>query len=165
GQSKADIQSLNRKEFQLGVLERDVAQNRNLYDMFVNRLKETSATGGLETTIARVIDPAIVPSVAHAPNKRQIVMMSAAVALVLAAMLALLLDRLSNTLNSSSSVELRLGVPALGVLQLIKGLGGLARKRGFISELAFFNDSQSAFAEAVRTIRSSVVMSALDEPK
>ena len=36
GQSKADIQSLNRKEFQLGVLEREVAQNRNLYDQFVN---------------------------------------------------------------------------------------------------------------------------------
>ena len=42
-------------------------------------------------------------------------------------------------------------LPALGVLQLIKGLGGVNRKKGFISELAFFNDSQSAFAEAVRT--------------
>ena len=55
-QSKADIQGINRKEFQLGVLEREVQQNRNLYDMFVNRLKETSATGDLQTTIARVID-------------------------------------------------------------------------------------------------------------
>ncbi len=33
GQSKGDIQSLNRKEFQLGVLEREVQQNRNLYDI------------------------------------------------------------------------------------------------------------------------------------
>jgi len=163
GQSKADIQSFNRKEFQLGVLEREVQQNRNLYDMFVNRLKETSATGGLETTIARVIDPAITPNIPYAPNKKQIVMVAAGVALVLAAMLALLLDRLSNTLNSTSAVEHRLGVPALGVLQLIKGIGGLGKKKGFVSELAFFNDSQSAFSEAVRTIRTSVLMSALDE--
>jgi capsular exopolysaccharide synthesis family protein len=159
-QSKADIQSLNRKEFQLGVLEREAAQNRNLYEMFVNRLKETSATGDLQTTIARVIDPALVPSTQFAPNKRQIVLVSAAVALVLAAMLALLLDRLANTLNSSVGVEHRLGVPAIGVLQLIKGIKG---KKGFISELAFFNDSQSAFAESVRTIRTSVLMSALDD--
>jgi capsular exopolysaccharide synthesis family protein len=46
------------------------------------------------------------------------------------------------------------------VLQKIKGF----QKKGFISELAFFNDTQSTFAEAVRTVRTSVLMSALDEP-
>src|SRR5258708_11259293 len=73
-------------------------------------------------------------------------------------MLALLLDRLANTLNSTSDVEHRLGVPALAVLHKIRGFG----KKGFVSELAFFNDTQSTFAEAVRTVRTSVLMSALD---
>ena len=160
GQSKADIQGINRKEFQLGVLEREVQQNRNLYDMFVNRLKETSATGDLQSTVARVIDTATIPATAYAPNKLQAVGVATFVALILAAMLALLLDRLVNTLNSTSDVESRLGVPALGVLQKIKGF----RKKGFVSELAFFNDTQSTFSEAVRTVRTSVLMSALDEP-
>jgi polysaccharide biosynthesis transport protein len=160
GQSKADIQGINRKEFQLGVLEREVAQNRNLYDMFVNRLKETSAAGDLQSTVARVVDPAIVPSIPYAPKKSQIVGIAAAIALILAAMLALLLDRLTNTLNSTSDVEGRLGMPALGVLQKVKGFA----KKGFISEVAFFQDTQSTFAEAVRTVRTSVLMSALDEP-
>jgi polysaccharide biosynthesis transport protein len=159
-QSKADIQGINRKEFQLGVLERDVLQNRNLYDMFVNRLKETSATGDLQTTVARVIDPATTPSGAYSPNKNQIVTIAAIIAFVVAALLALLLDRLTNALNSTSDVEHRLGVPALGVLQKIKGFS----KKGFVSELAFFNDTQSTFSEAVRTVRTSVLMSALDEP-
>ncbi|MDQ3026400.1 MAG: polysaccharide biosynthesis tyrosine autokinase [Pseudomonadota bacterium] len=158
-QSKSDIQGINRKEFQLGVLEREVQQNRNLYDMFVNRLKETSATGDLQSTVARVIDPATVPSSAFAPNKKQIVIVAAVVTLILAAMLALLLDRLANTLNSTSDVESRLGVPALGVLQKVKGF----IKKGFVSELAFFNDTQSTFSEAVRTVRTSVLMSALDQ--
>ena len=159
-QSKADIQGINRKEFQLGILEREVQQNRNLYDMFVNRLKETSATGDLQTTIARVVDPAEVPVMPYAPKKLQIVAIAIVVTLVVGAMLALLLDRLTNTLNSTSDVETRLGVPALGVLQKIKGFS----KKGFVSELAFFNDTQSTFAEAVRTVRTSVLMSALDEP-
>jgi succinoglycan biosynthesis transport protein ExoP len=158
-QSKSDIQGINRKEFQLGVLEREVAQNRNLYDMFVNRLKETSAAGDLQSTVARVVDPAIVPSIPYAPKKSQIVGIAAAIALILAAMLALLLDRLTNTLNSTSDVEGRLGMPALGVLQKVKGFA----KKGFISEVAFFQDTQSTFAEAVRTVRTSVLMSALDE--
>lgn len=159
-QSKGDIQGLNRKEFQLGVLEREVLQNRNLYDMFVNRLKETNAAGDLQTTIARVVDPATVPGSPFAPNRNQIVLIAAIIALIAAAMLALLLDRLSNTLNSTSDVEHRLGVPALGILHKIKGFV----KKGFISELAFFNDTQSTFAEAVRTVRTSVLMSALDDP-
>ena len=159
-QSKSDIQSLNRKDFQLGILERDVQQNRNLYEMFVNRLKETSAAGDLQTTIARVVDPASVPSAPYAPNRSQIVTIAAAATLVIAAMLALLLDRLSNTINSTTDVETRLGMPVLGVLQRIKKIG----KKGFVSELAFFNDSQSTFAEAVRTVRTSILMSALDDP-
>lgn len=161
GQIKGDIQGYNRKEFQLGVLEREVQQNRNLYDMFVGRLKETSATSDVKSTIARVVDPATIPSIPHAPRKALIVGLAAVITLLAAAMLALLLDRINNTLNSTSSVEQRLGMPALGVLQLIKGI---STKKGFVSELAFFNDSQSAFAESVRTIRTSVLMSALDDP-
>ncbi|MEO7741975.1 MAG: polysaccharide biosynthesis tyrosine autokinase [Usitatibacter sp.] len=159
-QSKSDIQGINRKEFQLGVLEREVQQNRNLYDMFVNRLKETSVAGDLQSTVARVVDPATVPIAPYAPKKDQIVIVSSALALCLAAMLALLLDRLTNTLNSTADVENRLGVPALGVLQKIRGFPG----KGFVSELAFFNDTQSTFAEAIRTVRTGVLMSALDAP-
>jgi capsular exopolysaccharide synthesis family protein len=159
GQSKADIQGYNRKEFQLGILERDVQQNRNLYEMFVARLKETSVGNEVQSTIARVVDPATIPTEAYAPKKAAIVGIASGIAVVLAAMLALLLDRLNNTVNSTSDVENRLGVPALGVLQKIKGF---VKKKGFISELAFFNDTQSTFAEAVRTVRTSVLMSALD---
>jgi capsular exopolysaccharide synthesis family protein len=159
-QSKADIQGINRKEFQLGVLEREVQQNRNLYDMFVNRLKETSATGDLQSTIGRVIDPATVPSTPFAPDRAQTLLIAVVVTLLVAAMLAVVLDRLSNTLNSTTDVEQRLGVPALGVLQKIKGF----TRKGFVSELAFFNDTQSTFAEAVRTVRTSILMSSLDNP-
>jgi capsular exopolysaccharide synthesis family protein len=159
-QSKADIQGINRKEFQLGVLEREVQQNRNLYDMFVNRLKETAATGDLQSTVARIIDPATVPTGAFAPDRNRALLVAAIVTLIASSLLALLLDRLANTLNSTSDVETRLGVPALGVLQKIKGFA----KKGFVSEVAFFHDSQSTFAEAVRTVRTSVLMSALDDP-
>ncbi len=159
-QTKADIQGANRKEFQLGILERDVQQNRNLYDMFVNRLKETSAAGDLQTTIGRIVDPANVPGGAFAPNKRQIVGTAATLAFIVSALLALLLDRLSNTINSTTDVETRLGMPVLGVLQKIRGFA----RKGFVSELAFFNDSQSTFSEAVRTVRTSILMSALDDP-
>lgn len=159
-QSKGDIQSLNRKEFQLGVLEREAQQNRQLYDMFVARFKETNVAGDLQSTVARVIDPAVVPSFPHAPKKTQIVVIAAALALVLAMMMALLLDRLNNTVNTTFEVERRLGLPLLGYLQKLPG----GAKKGFHSELAFFNDSQSLFAESIRTVRTGILMTALDAP-
>jgi polysaccharide biosynthesis transport protein len=161
GQSKYDIQSLNRKEFQLAVLEREVQQNRNLYDMFVGRLKETSVGSDFQSTVARLIDPATNPTETYAPRKTQIVLIAFGIALIVAMLMALLLDRLNNTLNSTGDVEHRLGVPVLGVLHKVKGFA----KKGFASELAFFNDTQSTFAEAVRTVRTSIVMSALDHDR
>lgn len=159
-QSKGDIQSLNRKEFQLGVLEREAQQNRQLYDMFVARFKETNAAGDLQSTVARIIDPAVVPSRPFSPKKAQIIGIASVVTLVVALMLALLLDRLNNTVNTTSEVESRLGLPLLGYLQKLPG----GEKKGFHSELAFFNDSQSLFAESIRTVRTGVLMSALDTP-
>jgi capsular exopolysaccharide synthesis family protein len=160
-QSKSEIQGMNRKEFQLTVLEREAQANKQLYDMFVTRFKETNAAGDLQSTVARVVDPAIVPSVAYAPKKTQIVSIAAAVALLIGVMLSLLLDRISNTINTAGEVENRLGLPMLGYLQKMQGVG----KKSFKSEMAFLNDGQSTFAESIRTIRTSILMSALDSPK
>ncbi len=161
GQSKAEIQGLNRKEFQLGVLEREAQANKQLYDMFGNRAKETNVGGELQSTIARVIDPATVPSFAFAPKKAQIIGISAAIALLIGMMLSLLLDRISNTINTAGEVESRLGLPMLGYLQKIAGVG----KKSMKSEMAFLTDNQSLFSESIRTLRTSVLMSALDTPK
>jgi succinoglycan biosynthesis transport protein ExoP len=161
GQSKAEIQGLNRKEFQLGVLEREAQSNRQLYDMFLNRAKETNVSTDLQSTVARVIDPAIVPSVAYAPKKSQIVAIASAVALMIGMMLSLLLDRVNNTINTAGEVEARLGVPMLGYLQKMASTG----KKSMKTEIAFLTDSQSLFSESIRTIRTSVLMSALDVEK
>ena len=160
GQSKSEIQGLNRKEFQLGVLEREAQANRQLYDMFMNRFKETNVAGDLQSTVARVVDPATIQSVPYAPKKVQIVSIAAAVALLIGVMLSLLLDRISNTINTAGEVEARLGLPMLGYLMKMDG-----GKKSIKSELAFITDSQSLFSESIRTIRTSVLMSALDSPK
>ena len=161
GQSKAEIQGLNRKEFQLGVLEREAQANKQLYDMFGNRAKETNVGGELQSTIARVIDPATVPGFAYAPKKTQIVGISAVAALLIGMMLSLLLDRISNTINTAGDVENRLGLPMLGYLQKMTGLS----KKSMKSEMAYLTDNQSLFSESIRTMRTSILMSAIDSPK
>ncbi len=157
--TKGDIQNLNRKEFQLAALEREVATSRQFYDMFMQRYKETNISGEMHTPIARVVDPAIVPTIAFGPNRRLIVGLSLLAALLVAMSLALLLERLDNTIKSSHEVETRLGVPTLGVLNIMKVKSGQQLER------VFLDDPQTSFAEAIRTIRSGVMLSSIDSPR
>jgi succinoglycan biosynthesis transport protein ExoP len=157
--AKADVQNLNRKEFQLAALEREVATSRQFYDMFVQRFKETSISGEMHTPIARVIDPAILPSGPSGPNKRLIVGLSLLAALLVAVSLALLLERLDNTVKTTHEVESRLGMPVLGVLNITKVHSGQQLER------VFLEDPQTTFSESIRTIRSSVMLSSIDSPK
>jgi succinoglycan biosynthesis transport protein ExoP len=157
--AKGELQSINRKEFQLASLEREVANSRQLYEMFLQRFKETNISSEMQSAIARVVDPAIVPASAHGPNKRLIVGLSLLVALIAGLGLAVLVERLNNTLKTTHDVESKLGVPVLGMVQITKP------KRGQMLDRVFLDDPQTSFAESIRTIRSAVLLSALDSPK
>jgi len=157
--AKADIQSFNRKEFQLNSLEREVAANRQLYDLFIQRSKETNVSDELQNPVARVIDPATVPTGASGPDKHRIVLVSVLAALVIAMALAVFLERLDNRVKTSHDVETRLEVPAVGVVQKTK----LAPDQPI--ERLFFDDPSTSFSESIRTIRSGVLLSGLDSPQ
>ena len=156
--ARGDIQNLNRKEFQLASLEREVATSRQFYDMFVQRFKETNISGEMQSAIARVIDPAT-PGGATGPDRQRIVVIAVVIALLVGAGLALLIERLNNTLKTTHDVETKLGVPVLGILQITKV------KRGQQLERVFLEDPQTSFSESIRTIRSGVLLSSLDSPK
>jgi polysaccharide biosynthesis transport protein len=157
--AKGDVANLNRKEFQLASLEREVQNNRQLYEMFIHRLKETNISEAMQTANARVIDPAIAPPTPFGPNKRSIVGVALIGALLLGVTLALLVERLDNTIKTTREIEQRLGVPALGVVQFARV------KRGQLLERVFLDEPQTSVAEAIRTVRSAVMLSSLDSPK
>jgi succinoglycan biosynthesis transport protein ExoP len=157
--AKGEMQNINRKEFQLASLEREVANSRQLYEMFLQRFKETNISSEMQSAIARVVDPAIVPASPFGPDKRLIIGLSLLGALILGLALAVLVERLNNTLKTTHDVEHKLGVPVLGMVQITKP------KRGQLLDRVFLDDPQTSFAESIRTIRSAVLLSALDNPK
>ncbi len=155
--SKGEIQDINRKEFQLGILERDVAANKQLYDMFLGRYKETNVTGDMQSTIARVIDPAIPSTSPYKPNKRQIVLIALLAGLFVGVMLALLLERLDSTVKTSADVESKLGLPVLASLPIVS-------EPGIRTERIVEQNPQAMFSEGIRTARTGILLSAIDEP-
>ena len=156
--AKAESQAYNRKEFMLARLEREVASNRQLYDLFTLRAKETN-TGDVPSAIARVIDPAMVPKSPVGPNKRNIVGGAMLAALALAIAIALLLEQLDITVKTSHEVEAKLEVKAVGILPRMRLAPGMPIERMFI------DDNQSPFAEGIRSIRSDLLLSGIDSPQ
>lgn len=156
--NREQLQDLGRREFELGDLQREVDTNRALYDTFLTRLQETTATMDMETVNARIVDRATVPGSPISPNKNRTILLSGILAGMFGSGLALLLMALNNTFRGSEDVEEQLNLPVLGIVPQLKG-----PTRAQI--LRTFNDpKQKAFAEAVRTIRTGVFLSGIDRP-
>lgn len=155
---KSRLQGVSRKEFELRELEREVEANRQVYEVFLNRGKETNETANLESVNARVIDPALPPDYPLKPEKKKIVMAAVFLSGLFAVGIVLLLDWLDNTIKTPEDVEERLKVPLLGYLPLDKS------NKDETPFLGFLSDENWHFAEAVRTIRTSYVLSCLDKP-
>ncbi len=156
-EAKGRVQGINRKEFKLLELEREVSTNRHLHDMFLKRSKETDEAGGLQAAHARVIDPAVTPLKPVKPKKSLIVLLAMVASGMLGVMLAFLKDALNNTVRTPEDVEDKLKAPMLGFLPHVKSNNSEVAFEGFVS------DSHSNFAEAIRTIRTGLMLSNLDE--
>jgi len=157
GEVKGQIQGFNRKEFELGVLEREVQSNKQIHEMFMARFKETTATNNMQSTIARVVDQAIPTASPLKPNKTQIVAIAFVLGLFLSVMLAVLLDRLDNTIKNTDDAEARLNLPVLTTIPKVSDRSARPNR-------LYLDDPKSVFAETVRTARTSVLLSAIDEP-
>jgi len=155
--SKTEVQDFNRKEFQLQELQREVNTNRELYDIFFTRIKSVSETGGFAKPHARIVDQAMVPAAPFKPNKRLSIILAFILGLMLGCGIAILLDILDNTVKSPDDVQDKLGAPLLGTIPKMK-----VDKSGQFEQ--YWQQPQSQFAEALRTLRTGVVLSALDNP-
>lgn len=151
-------QNVNREEFQLGVLEREYQSNRQLFDLFMNRAKETGLIGEVQPSVARIADQAIPPTIPVAPKRLQIVLVAAVLALLLGALASVAMDRLDNTIKGGEDAETRLRTPVLASLPEVEAATRKTMAR------AFLQNTHSHFAEGIRTARTGVMLSGLDTP-
>ena len=156
-QNKDQIQNISRNEFDVRELQREVDTNRSLYDSFMTRLKETTARQSLETVAARIVDKAVYPKHPIKPKKSLIVALASVVTMLIGIGIALLVEALNNTFKTVAEVEEKLKLPVFGNLPHIKN------KQCDVYN-AYNNAQESKFAEAIRSIRASVVFSESTSP-
>lgn len=159
--AKGQVQNLNRKEGALSMYEREVEANRQMYDMFIKRAKETNVAGDLQTPIARVVDPAVISDKPVKPKKVLVIVIAFMLGIFLGVLAALLRDRMDNTLKTSEDVEVRLKQPILTTLPLLSQEEVERTKTARI----FIEQPNSVYAEAIRTARTGVLLTGIDLPQ
>lgn len=158
-QTKQAIQGASRKEVEVMALERDVANSRELYDLFLGQLKGASAIGDLQTVVARVVDPALPADAPIKPNKKLILSSAFVLSLLLGVAIAFALEYLDNSVRSVEDAEKKLGLPILAAVPLVELAAGQS------AGLHYRDAPKSMFSESIKTVRTGILLSGIDHPK
>ncbi|MEZ5651347.1 MAG: polysaccharide biosynthesis tyrosine autokinase [Burkholderiaceae bacterium] len=156
--TRGDVQEINRKEIQQSSLEREVDVNKQLYQLFLSRQRETAAASDLQISPARVIDPAIPALVPFSPNLPMIGAGALFLSLLLGAGLVVAWHRIDDTIKRADDIEERLGLP------LIASVPKLPSRDARSAHKLMITSPTSQFSEAIRSISSGVQLASLDTP-
>lgn len=157
--SKGLYQDLSGKEAEYQRLQREVETNRQLFDTFMARQKETEVASDFNSAIARFTDRAMPSSEPVKPKRRVIVLVAFVSALLFGVVIAFVQDSLNDTIKTTQDIELQLQQRALGMVPHIPGKIALAE----INKL-FFASEQRQFSESIRSIRTSVSLLGIERP-
>jgi capsular exopolysaccharide synthesis family protein len=150
GQRYRELSSLDSKQKEF---KREVDSNQALYNAFFTRLKETKEVGEFQSANARLVDPALPPLLPSNPRKKLIISLAFVVSIGLGVFLAFVFELLNDGIRSVDDVENTLKQRMLGLLPLQK-----LTRNSSLPVRHFFNAKEHAFAESIRTLRTSLLL-------
>jgi len=143
---------------ELQQLQQEAAASQTIYDYFLKRLKETTVQQGIQKADSRVLSHAVVPSVASAPRKSLILALSMMLGLFAGAGLVLFREMMQNGFRSAEDLELSTGYTVMGQIPKMPVNSRVDALNYLI------NKPTSAAAESVRNLRTSALLSDVDNP-
>jgi capsular exopolysaccharide synthesis family protein len=153
--NEVDTQSADLVELQQ--LRREAQMNGLLYERFLTRLKETIVQQGMQQSDSRLLSAAV-PRLASSPNKGVILALSALMGSMLGVGLVLIHELKDNTFRFSNNLEAFTGYKVLGSIPKIK----VKEQKNILKYMK--DKPTSVFVEAVRNLRTSVLLPDLGEP-
>lgn len=154
--AKANFLRLSRLKNKFSQLSRDVETNKELYNNYLIRLKETDAMGNYTATFyVRFLDKAITPKGPFAPRKSLMVLVALVLAGISISIYVVMRELLTDTLNSRRKLDNFSEAPILAVLPKF-------RAQSMKSDEKYVSDNR--FTEAVRTLRTSLLFNSDTKP-
>ena len=154
---RAEYQDITRKETKYNQLKREVETNRNIFNTFLSRSKETEVTSDFSSAAARFTDRAYAPKDPVKPNKKLLISLSFFFSFIFACFLSLVFERLNDTIKTKNDIEGKLAQRMLGLLPNVP-----MPKKSVFPIHAYLDDNYRRFAESVRTFRTSLLLTQLE---
>ncbi|WP_176473189.1 GumC family protein [Sphingomonas lenta] len=155
----------NAASVQLAELERNADSVRGLYQVLLERYRQSVAGQGTDQSDAYVISQALVPSAPASPKLPLYAGGGLLAAILAAALLVLILELFESGLKSRTDVEAKLGLPVVATVPDLNTVPGVALPRhdpmGPASYLIDYR--ASVFGEAFRSIRSALRIGHADQ--
>lgn len=165
-ESKAEFDRLNARSFEYKALKREAEADKTFYEELEHRIQEAGINSSFQNNSIRLSDyarPALKPVFPNLPLNMILAFLFSSLAAVGAAVMADLLD---TTVRDPEQIQSGLKTEVLGSLPVVKAWRGripLIHKGGSTSltKINRVSGQDSAFEEAVRTLRDSILLSDL----
>jgi capsular exopolysaccharide synthesis family protein len=174
-ETKTEFDRLNGRSFEYQSLKREAEADKKLYQELVTKIKEAGINAGFQNSAIRMADPARPGLKPVFPRRVMNVALAFLFSTLLGIGLAVLSDTLDTTIRDSEQVRHTLPTEVVGSLPLVRGwhnspvlaLGSRERPAGeqALALSAVSGKSQrhvAPFAEAVRTLRNSILLGNFD---
>ena len=151
---------LNQDEVTLRALERDATSNRKLLEDFLQRYQEANARAEADARAAnaRIVSRAQTPAGPSYPNTKSSITFSVIASLIIAILVAFLMEVFSAGFRSGEEAERITGMPFLG---LVPELAGSKKKTQPAAHAV--REPFDIYSEAVRALQGNVLLARVGE--
>lgn len=158
-ETRKELQIYQGDSFELTRLEREVENNRRVYESFLGKLMEADVSGDYDASNIRIIDSATVPEYPIKPRIPLIILASLFIGISFGLLFAFTRELMGNVFRTPDQLEQELSLPSLGITPLVE-----RKKNAIEPEKQYIADQRSTFAEAINTIRTGLIFSNIDNP-
>jgi len=159
---KGDMVQSNQASIGLRALEREADANKLLLEQFLASFMQASAQEDMRAQLpdARVVSPAVMPDKPSYPRKVFVVMIAFLGSILVGGLFALTLESLDAGFRSAEQIEAVTELPVMAHVPLLTTTkGGGERPETFI-----LKRPDSAYAEAIRSLRTRLLLAFGDRP-
>ncbi len=174
-QAKAESDRLNQTSVEYSQLKRDAEANKTLYDELFRKIKEAGINAGFQSSAVRLAveaEPAVSPVF---PKKGLFTALGFVFSLIFSIAAVIIADMLDKSVRDPEQARRSLQIEVLGVLPDVESLKPAAKQlllesgeqflgRSTRGPVVDWGRSQGAYTEAIRTMRSLVLLERTREP-
>jgi polysaccharide biosynthesis transport protein len=167
--AKGEFDHMNARSFEYQALKREAEADKNLYGELIRKIKEAGINAGFQNSLIRIADPARPEEKPVFPSIPLNMLLAFLFSTLLAVGGAVLSDLLDKTIRDPEQVARTLRTEVIGSLPLMKhrssagvGVPAIAGSRTNGQKREEERDL-SGFAESIRTLRNSILLTSFDQ--